>query len=126
MNWTYLYKHWFGTLLIGPIIAQIIESSSYVDSHLVFGFLEIYPVFLFVGLFCSTPTYILYGFLYRLLARKNTNPKYAKPILISLSVSGVIITFWLIGGTMSYNGALSYSIASAITGVLFKLNFKKP
>ncbi|WP_333599748.1 hypothetical protein [Flavobacterium sp.] len=125
MNWSYLFKHWFGTLLLGPIIGQVTEYYSSVNSHLVLGYLEAYPVFIMVSLFCSSPTYILYGFLYLFLAKKNSNPNYAKVILILFAVSGVIISFWLIGGSMSFNGTISYCIASILAGLLFKLNFKK-
>ncbi len=125
MNWNYLFKHWFGTLALGPIIAQVVAYYSLDKSHAFFGFFEYYPLYLFFGLFFSTPTYVLYGFLYHFLAMKNFPYRYAKPILISISVLGVFTTFWLIGGSMSFNGAISYSISSILTGLFFKLNFKK-
>ena len=64
MNWSYLFKHWFFTLLIGPIVSQIIMSVFDVNSHRIIGLLEIYPITLIFGLFFSTPTYILYALLY--------------------------------------------------------------
>ena len=125
MKWNYLFKHWFGTLLIGPIISQIIAPFSDYYYHQVIGLLEVYPVSLIFGLFFSTPTYILYGFLYYYLARNNTNTTFAKPILILFSVIGVLITTSLIGGTMMPGVALSYSITSILSGLFFKLDFKE-
>ncbi|MFM2213564.1 MAG: hypothetical protein RL427_827 [Bacteroidota bacterium] len=125
MNWSYLFKHWFGTLLLGPLLAHMMEFYSSADSHLVLSILEAYPIFLIFGLICSSPTYILYGGIYYLLGQKDFNLKFAKAILILFSVSGVIITFWLIGGSWSINGIQAYCLASIISGIYFTLNFKE-
>lgn len=124
MNWSYFYKHWFGTLLLGPIIAMIIEYYTNENSQTIFGFLEVYPIFLIVGLMYSTPTYILYGFIYYFLGQKNINLIFSKIVLIFFAVNGVIITFWLLGGSWSIDGILSYCIASMISGLYFTLDFK--
>lgn len=124
MDWSYFYKHWFTTLLLGPVISQIVMYTDVFDSHSVVSFLEVYPISLIFGLIFSTPTYILYSFIYSFLAKKNTKIIYAKPILIAFAVAGVNVSFWLIGGSMSVDGALSYSIASIIAGLFFKLEFK--
>ncbi|MEO5776296.1 MAG: hypothetical protein ABIQ27_05290 [Flavobacterium sp.] len=125
MNWSYLFKHWFGTLLIGPIIFQITTPFSSHISHLVFSFFEAYPLFLLFGLLFSIPTYILYGCIYYYLARKDANPNYAKAILILFSVLGVIATTLIMDGSMMQDITLPYLISSIIAGLLFKLNFRK-
>lgn len=124
MNWTYLFKHWFGTLLIAPIIAQVIELII-TKNNQIFSFSESYLLFLIFGLFFSIPTYLLYIFLYYFLIQKNINTVCSKIILISFAVSGIIITFWIIGGTFSFKGALSYSLSSIVTGLIFKINYKQ-
>lgn len=124
MNWNYLFKHWFGTLLIAPIIAHIIAFINN-DYNQIFAFLEYYLLFLIFGLFFSTPTYMFYGFLYWFLSMKEINTNYSKLILIAFAIVGIVITFWLIGGTFSFKGALSYSLSSIVTGLIFKLNYKK-
>lgn len=126
MKWDYLFKHWFGTLLLGPVISQIITYSFNGFNHqIVVGLLEVYPLSLFFGLIFSTHTYILYSFLYRFLGQKNSNEYYAKLILIAFAVSGVIITTIIIKGSMMKDIAWSYSISSIISGFIFKLNFKE-
>jgi hypothetical protein len=66
----------------------------------------------------------LYAFLYHYLAKKNINLKISKIILISFTIIGVVTTTAIIKGSMMQNIALSYSIASIITGLYFKLNFE--
>jgi hypothetical protein len=124
MNWSYLFRHWFLTLIIGPIISQIMMFFFNENSHQIVGLLEIYPISLIFGLLFSTPTYILYGILYHFLGSNHIKSNYAKVILITFSISGVIITTSIIKGYMMQDIAIAYSIASFITGFLIKLNFK--
>ncbi|MFT7350580.1 MAG: hypothetical protein ACI9XR_000289 [Flavobacterium sp.] len=41
MNWSYLFKHWFGILLLGPIVSQITMYIYGVNPHKIFGLLEV-------------------------------------------------------------------------------------
>lgn len=120
MNWSYLFKHWFGTLLIGPIIVDIIIYLNYAK---IGGLLEVYPIALLFSLIFSAPTYIIYGIIYYFLCQKNVKRLYSKIILIVLAVSGVYITTIIIKVNMMEDIAISYSISSIITGLFFKLNF---
>ena len=124
MNWSYLFKHWFGTLLLGPFISEIIMYISEVNPHKIVGLLEVYPIAFLFSLIFSTPTYILYGFIYYFLACKNIRNEYAKIILISFVALGVIITTFLIKGSWMFDLGLSYFISSIIAGLSFKLNFR--
>ena len=123
MNWSYLFKHWFGTLLIAPLIVQIIVFANRVD-NLLFDFFEYYFLFVLFGFFFSIPTYLLYALLYWYLAKVNLDDWEIKAILIFFAVAGIIITFSSIAGSMSEEGIISYSISSILTGIIFKLNFK--
>lgn len=124
MNWSYLFKHWFSTLLIGPIVSQITMYIYEVNPHKIVGLFEVYPISLLFGLFFSAPTYILYALIYYYLAKNTVNLKISKIILISFAVLGVVTTTSIIKGSMMQDIAISYSIASIISGLFFKLNFK--
>jgi hypothetical protein len=124
MNWSYLFKHWFGTLIMAPIIAQIIDLLMNKNNQIL-NFFESFPLFLLFGLFFSTPTYLLYSILFYYLNYKNIKNVFAKIILISFALLGITITFWLISGTLIYNGILIYCISSIITGTIFKLKNEK-
>ena len=123
MRWSYLVKHWFSTLFIGPAIAQIMLLVDSID-NLLFGFFEYYFLFIIFGIFFSTPTYLVYSLLYWYLAKKNLDEWKAKVILIFVAITGIVMTFSAIGGSVSDYGIISYSISSLLTGIFFKLNFK--
>lgn len=124
MNWNYLLKHWFSTLFLTPIIYQIAANWNDLNQLKIIYFLELFPPFLILGFLLSVPTYILYSILYYYLAQIKF--KYPKPILILFSLLGIVVTASIIKGTMMPNVSLSYCLSSIITGLFFKLNFKKP
>lgn len=125
MKWNYLFKHWFFTLLLGPVISQIIMYVTILNPHKIVGLLEVYPLALLFGLFFSTPTYIIYGLAYYFLAKSNINLNLSKVILILLAVVGVITTTSIIKGSTMLDISISYSITSVITGLFFKLKFNR-
>jgi hypothetical protein len=89
------------------------------------GLLEVYPIAIIFSLLFSIPTYILYAFLYYYLARTSINLNFAKVILISFVVIGVISTTLIIKGSIMKDIAISYSIASIITGIFLTLKFEE-
>lgn len=124
-NWTYLFKHCFFTLLLGPVISQIIMYINVLNPNKIVGLLEVYPITLIFSFVFSIPTYILYSILYHFLRHGNIHEKYVKIILIAFAVSGIFITTTIIKGSMMKDIAWSYSISSIISGAIFKLNFKE-
>jgi len=124
MNWSYLFKHWFGTILLGPFISEIIMYISELNPHKIVGLLEVYPIAFLFSIIFSAPTYILYGFIYYFLASNKVKNEHSKIILISFVAIGVIITTLLIKGSWMLDIGLSYFISSVIAGLSFKLNFK--
>ena len=123
MDWSYLFKHWFGTLILGSIIAPIIITYNSAHNQ-IFDFLEHSVLFLVFGFLFSIPTYLLYSFLYWHLTKVNIDERDTKLILIFFAVAGIISTFSVIGSSMSENGIISYSISSILSGIFFKINFK--
>ena len=124
MNWSYLFKHWFTTLLIAPVICKVLEILFGKDFHQVIGLLEFYPITLLISLILSTPTYIFYAFLYNYLGKKEVKNNLSKAILITFSILGIIISFQLLNENSDTNISLSYIIASIISGILYKLELK--
>lgn len=122
MKWDYLFKHWFGTIALGPVIYELLFLISD-NRNLVIGLLEFYPIAFIFSIFFSAPTYILYGFIYYYLYQKKTKRIYAKAILISFAVAGVLVTTAIISGSWMFDIALAYAIASIVTGCFFTLEF---
>lgn len=124
VNWSYLLKHWFGTLLLGPILGQINEILTNRSNQIV-EFLEYYIFYLLFGLFYSSPTYMLYGILYCILSNRNINNLCSKSILTSFAIVGIIVSFLTLNGISSLPGILCYSLATLFFGFYLKLNFEK-
>lgn len=120
MNWSYLIKHWFSTLLVAPIISDIINYY-YTDTRTLFNLTSVYPITVIFGLFFSLPTYIILGIIYYKLDKKNTKPLYIKPILLSICTIRIIISFSIAFNNREENIALSYSITSIFFGLIYKI-----
>lgn len=126
INWGYLFKSWIFTLLIGPIISQIIAFLPFFQSNqmLGIGLLGLYPMTLIFTFAFSIPTYIIFAFTYYYFSDKNLSISCTKAILISISVIGISITSAFITGILGFFFALSYSISSIMFGLIFNLDFK--
>lgn len=125
IDWSYFFKHWIFNLLIGPVISQIIAFIPVLGFNLSFGLLEFYPIVFIASFIFSIPTYIVYAFVYYYFSSNDLPNFFLKTILILITIIGVLITTAFIGGTLSHFIAISYSISSIISGLLFNLNFKE-
>lgn len=124
INWGYLFKNWIFTLLIGPIISQIVAFIPFFNQILGVNLLGSYPIILIFTFVFSIPTYIIYAFIYYCFSDKNLSISYTKTILISITVIGISITSAFITGVLGFFFALSYSISSIMFGLIFNLDFK--
>lgn len=114
MQWSYLFKHWFATLLIPLFLTKLLYDSS----------IELLIITLIVGLVFSLPTYAFYALIFHSLQEETVSITRKKIILIGISVIGIVITFALISGDVrvvfTYD-TLIYTLTSLITGIFFKL-----
>lgn len=120
MNWSYLLKHWFSTLLVAPIISDIINYF-FKDTHTLFNLTTVYPITVIFGIFFSLPTYIILGITYYILEIKSVKPFYIKPILLSFCTIGIIISFYIIFNNREENTVLAYSLTSIFFGFFYKI-----
>lgn len=79
MNWSYLFRQWFSTLILAPIITKIYELNSD-NNYQIFDFFELFFAFLFVGMILLSPKYFLYGFIFHILEIKKMNIIISKTI----------------------------------------------
>ncbi len=120
INWIYIFKHWFSTLLVAPILSDIINYY-YTDIQTLLNLTSVYPITVIFGLFFSLPTYIILGITYYILDKKGIKPIYIKPILLSLCTIGIILSFFLIFNNREENTALAYSLTSIFFGMIYKI-----
>ena len=120
MNSSYLIKHWFSTLLVAPILSDIINYY-YTDIQTLFNLTSVYPITLIFGLFFSLPTYIILGITYYILEKKGVKPLYIKPILLILCSIGIIISFYIVFNKREENTVLAYLLTSIFFGMIYKI-----
>lgn len=123
-DWNYFFKNAIFTLLLGPVISQIITFLPVFHAIHLLSLLGMFPIVFIASLIFSIPTYIVYAFVYNYLFTKDLSILYSKTILISIPIIGVFITTAFIGGTLWYFIAVSYSISSLVSGLLFNLDFR--
>lgn len=120
MNWSYLIKHWFSTLLVAPILSDVL-TYYFTDIETLFNLTSVYPITVIFGLFFSLPTYIILGITYYILDKKGIKPIYIKPILLSLCTIGIILSFNIIFNNREENTVLAYSLTSIFFGIIYKI-----
>lgn len=117
MDWSYLFKHWIGTIFISPFVFDLF----YVFNQNINGLVDVYPITIIFSLIFSTPTHVIYGFLYYFLEKKNVNLKLSKIILVLFYAFGIIISFTLIYGINEIELISAYLFTSIFFGLSFKL-----
>ncbi len=120
MEWSYILKHWGGTLLLPAVFLTIyagIESKDIIDN------LFLFPYFLIIAAIYSLPTLLVYILAFYLLNRYKVDLRLAKLILIIITVVGICVTSYLISKTMSLEFVITYCVSTTLCGVFFK--FKK-
>ena len=124
MNRNYILGHWILTLLSGPFILILINQLSNSSFGNVLGFFQIYPLMVIIGFMFSIPTYLLLIFIFICIEEKSIKNIYTKIFFILTVVIGIWATTAIIGGTISDNIAISYTIGAIIIGFFFKSKLK--
>src|SRR5690554_478496 len=120
MQWSYLFKHWFATLLIAPFLSDLFFYVNPSNAK-IGGLLSGYFVVFFMSFMFSLPTYIMYAAVFYYLKKKKFSLIFSKKMLIAISMVGVFITFASVFPDMYFPVTLAYMLASLITGIFFKL-----
>src|SRR5690606_64394 len=122
MQWSYLFKHWFATLLIAPFLYDFYV---YVDmtDHYIGYLVGDYPIVLIDSLIFSVPTFAIYTLIFHFLEEKAASITFSKIMLIGISVTGVLITFMGIG-LLDFPLIIAYMLTSLFTGIFFRLEKK--
>lgn len=127
MRWSFVFKHWFFTLLAGPIAAEFLSYifSGFSGSGL--GLFELYLVVLLFSIGFSAPTLIVYIAAFIILQDRNLEIRFSKFILITLAILGIIITALSLGGELFSNNIsliAGYLLAAILIGSI--LSLKEP
>ncbi|WP_159038392.1 hypothetical protein [Brumimicrobium mesophilum] len=121
MRWSYYFKHWFTTVVLGSMIFMFLNDSTVPFSSSSFEWFLIY--ILFSAAF-SFPTFTILAVIFQYFDDIEVDLKTAKAVLISLTSLGVVLTQLIMTNDISFVISFSYSIAAIISGMLFKLRRK--
>ncbi len=70
IEWGYLFKHWFSTLLIAPFLSDLFFFVT-PDNFKIGEFLSVYPLVFVMSFIFSLPTYMIYAVVFHKLKKKS-------------------------------------------------------
>lgn len=119
MNKNYPFAFCVFTILIGPLIWIIFEII--VSAEKAASMLMTLPAFIILGLIMSSPVLLLCFLVFTIFNNYNASYWATKITLITIGIIGVVLTFNLLGGSLTFPLTVSYSIAAIISGLISDL-----
>jgi len=123
LNYWFPLKAWLTTvIIIGPLLLTIFGSLNITERFIhEWSDLWIIVVIILYGLVFSLPTLLVSYLVFIQLNPKRTLPVWAKIIIGTVAVLGAIITFRLMGGFMTPIIFVSYTAASILSCLPYKV-----
>ncbi len=123
MNFAYPLKHWLTSLVTGPII--MITYDTVTSSKLMGDAIGIFFLFVTFGLLISLPTFILYVLTFTTLIKKEISNLTLKIVLNTLAITGTVLTFLIIKGSMTELLIICYSTALIVGSFFYRVRPKE-
>ena len=121
MQWNYLFKHWFATLLIAPLLTDLFFYLSPIENSIGGFLIRGYWIVLVMSLIFSLPTYIIYAIIFYYLTKVDKSFNIIKITLILIAIVGIYVTFTLIFPPQYLVVTFAYILTSLLSGIIFKL-----
>lgn len=119
LRWSYIFKHWIGTLVLGTTLLIISPGFNHLNSFGIGQRILFSILFFCYSAIYSIPTMICYTLAFYWFKNNTLNVNWIKMTLILITLAGITMTVGLT--VQSIEWAIYYSIAAIITGVLFKI-----
>lgn len=120
MKINFILKHCFATILLSPLIHDLITYWLF-DANPFFSNAEIYFVTIIISIIFSLPTHILYGILSIYLYNMNLKNRILKSTFIIYYSLAILITFYFVLRFEELSITISYVSVSITSGLIFKL-----
>ncbi len=120
MNWSFTFKHWGSTLLLGTTILTLVSGFKLLSPSEIANALAWFTIYLIFSTIYSIPTLIAYLLVVYLLVGKNIDSRRIKFILIFVAIAGITLTTLLIDSDALENLTIYYSLSSVAMGILLK------
>ncbi|PUV25036.1 hypothetical protein DCO56_08830 [Sphingobacterium athyrii] len=119
LRWSYIFKHWIGTLLLGTTLVSIFPVFNPLNSSGIGQTIFFSILWLCYSAIYSIPTLVCYILAFSWFKDNTLNVNWIKMTLILVTLAGIAMTVALT--VRSMESAIYYSIAAIITGILFKI-----
>ncbi|WP_433900477.1 hypothetical protein [Sphingobacterium puteale] len=119
LKWSYIFKHWIGTLLLGNILVSIFPVFNRLNSVDIGLTILVSILWLCYSAIYSIPTLVCCILAFSWFEDNMLNVNWIKMTLILVILAGITMTVALTVGSMEV--AIYYSIAAIVTGILFKI-----
>lgn len=123
MNKNFPFVFWMLTVLIGPLF--LIGYEIVIEGLPAFGMLQTLPVLYVLGSLYSLPTLFACLILFKLVRKLSISNFYTRTLITFLGILGVMITFYFIKGTLTFQLSISYSAAAILSGSISQLKMTK-
>lgn len=120
----YPFKHWLGTILLGPFIADFLMKNTGSLNPSEMGMVDMYRTNLILSSLLTIPTGIVYAWTIFVLNRKKISPQISKLVLTTVAALGIILTFFLLNRISHWETMWAYCICSICGGLLFRISDK--
>jgi hypothetical protein len=125
INIVYPLEVWFTTIVIvAPLIIIFYDIFFSRPQSILFGDYSVVAI-IPIGIILSTPVLLLYYSLFRFLIKKEVRALHLKFILLATVITGIILTFYCIGGTAEFTMTLLYSTSVLLSSFIFRISKKE-
>ncbi|WP_107037611.1 hypothetical protein [Brumimicrobium mesophilum] len=122
MRWSYFFKHWITTVLIGSLIYIFLNN---ITVPFFSTSIEWFLILILFSAVFSFPTFIVLAFVFNYLENFEIEIKKVKVIQILSTISGVVLSELVIVQNITLETTLGYSLPAVISGMFFKLKKKE-
>ena len=122
MKWSYPFKHWGLTLILGAVIFCTVQFFPFNSFKAFMDWLQLLLAAIALTFILSLPTLFGYLLVFYTLEKTRVNIQVAKILLIVVSVLGICITLQFLDGEVTYELALPFSVAAICVGLFLRLS----
>lgn len=121
MNWSYIFKHWSCTLLLGSTISALVYGFESLSPSEISKSLVWFLIYLIFSIIYSIPTLIVYFLAFYMLSNMKIDIMWIKFILILITVTGITLTTLLYDPNTLEKLTMYYALSAIVSGILFRL-----
>ncbi|WP_276979519.1 hypothetical protein [Flavobacterium filum] len=121
MKILYPFAHWLLTVLLSPLMSNLLFCMVYQSPLRLTTFFELYPATIIFIFIFSTPTFLCYLVLFFLLKKYPLPILVAKLCLNATAIIGILITWFYVDLFSGYHQLAGIIISTLLIGFLLKL-----